>query len=78
MSSVRFPPGLRDATLLGGTVLTVADDGLKFAARALTERNPDRAVRRGAAGCSRGAETAACAPFAAAHARRSTSTMASE
>ena len=36
------------AVLRRGDVVKVAGDGLKFAARALTERNPDRAIRRGA------------------------------
>jgi penicillin-binding protein 1A len=31
-----------------GDAVKISGDGLKFAARALTERNPDRAIRRGA------------------------------
>ncbi len=36
------------AVLRRGDVVSITGDGLKFAARALTERNPDRAIRRGA------------------------------
>ena len=36
------------AVLRRGDVVKVSGDGLKFAARALTERNPDRSIRRGA------------------------------
>ncbi len=36
------------AVLRRGDVVKVSGDGLKFAARALTDRNPDRAIRRGA------------------------------
>jgi penicillin-binding protein 1A len=35
------------AMMRRGDVVTVTGDGLKFVARALAERNPDRAVRRG-------------------------------
>src|SRR6185503_9146021 len=31
-----------------GDIIKVSGDGLKFAARALTEKNPERAIRRGA------------------------------
>jgi penicillin-binding protein 1A len=36
------------AVVRRGDVIKVSGDGLKFAARGLTERNPDRAIRRGA------------------------------
>jgi len=36
------------AVLRRGDTVKVSGEGLKFAARALTERNPDRAIRRGA------------------------------
>ena len=36
------------AVLRRGDVVKVSGEGLKFGARALTERNPDRAIRRGA------------------------------
>jgi penicillin-binding protein 1A len=36
------------AVVRRGDVVKVSGDGLKFAARALAERNPDRAIRRGA------------------------------
>src|SRR6185369_6219250 len=36
------------AALRRGDAIKVNGEGLKFAARALTERNPDRAIRRGA------------------------------
>jgi penicillin-binding protein 1A len=36
------------AMLRRGDVVAVSGEGLKFVARALTERNPDRAIRRGA------------------------------
>ena len=36
------------AVLRRGDVVKVSGEGLKFAARALAERNPDRAIRRGA------------------------------
>jgi penicillin-binding protein 1A len=36
------------AMIRRGDLVKVSGDGLKFAARALTERNPDRAIRRGA------------------------------
>lgn len=36
------------AVLRRGDVVKVSGDGLKFASRALTDRNPDRAIRRGA------------------------------
>ena len=35
------------AALRRGDAVSITGDGLKFAARALTERNPDRAIRRG-------------------------------
>ncbi len=41
-------PGEVSAVGRRGDTVKVTGDGLKFAARALTERNPDRAIRRGA------------------------------
>jgi penicillin-binding protein 1A len=35
------------ATMRRGDEVTIAGDGLKFVARALTDKNPDRAIRRG-------------------------------
>jgi penicillin-binding protein 1A len=41
-------PGEVSAVLRRGDIVKVTGEGLKFAARALAERNPDRAIRRGA------------------------------
>ncbi len=44
---LRASPRQVRAVLHHGEEVTVAGEGLKFAARALAERNPDRAIRRG-------------------------------